>query len=365
MEWISAPEKTLDFSSNVNPLGMPEAVDHLMEEYREGIFGVDFVEDMASLRSSIAAANGVPDRWVYCGQSVTEIMTALLACFGVKNVLLFSPCFTEYKMAVTQAGGQIRWHELHGEDHWHFDLKRLSLQRIDAVIMGQPNNPTSHAWDRRALLEFAERCVAGRVYLLVDESYVDMSVGGREALSIARELCRLPNVIVLRSFTQSLAIPSFRFSYALVNPIWADMLGGPHPLWSGWLLHVLAEAFDCLAAHWQKTAAWLREELPRQWRRMNDIDGLYAYRAQCNFMLLRTERPVADLLCGLLEKRGIQVRCANSFQGLEGNCYLRVSLHGETENDVLCKALMDGTVELYKRPADQQKDWRLYRPNAG
>lgn len=359
-------EKALDFSSNVNPLGMPEAVNHLMADYKERFFDVDFEEDIASLRASIAAVNGVAAGWVYCGQSVTEIMTALLACFGARHVLLFSPCFTEYQRAANQAGAQVHWRRLHGEDAWRFDLKRLSLQGIDAVVLGQPNNPTSHAWDRQALLAFAERCVVERVYLLVDESYVDMSVGGRNALSIAGELCRFPNVVILRSFTQSLAIPSFRFCYALANPVWVDMLGGPYPLWPGGLLHVLAEAFDCLAIHWRRTGAWLAEELPRQWRRINDIDGLHAYRAQSNFMLLRTELAVADALCAAMEQRGMQVHCANTFQGLEGNCYLRVSLREKSKNDMLCQALTDSVEGLWGRMTEKDvSEGRWLRPNAG
>ena len=72
-------------------------------------------------------------------------------------------------------------------------------------MLCNPNNPTGTALDHAALVSLLER-VPRRVSIIVDEVYADFA----SDVSVVDQVCRFPNLCVVRSFSKGYALAGLR-----------------------------------------------------------------------------------------------------------------------------------------------------------
>ena len=96
---------TLDFSSNVHPLGTPPGV---VEAIRTAAAQVRQYPDpyCRALTAAIAAHEGVPQPYVLCGGGAAELIYAYAAAHAGERAAVLSPTFSEYANAVHAFGGK-------------------------------------------------------------------------------------------------------------------------------------------------------------------------------------------------------------------------------------------------------------------
>ena len=86
-----------DFSTNINPLGMPKGCE---EAIRKAIPHIGEYPDPQgeTLCQAIAHAEGLKTRQVLLGNGAAELIYGL--CYGVrpKKAVLIAPCFSEYEI---------------------------------------------------------------------------------------------------------------------------------------------------------------------------------------------------------------------------------------------------------------------------
>ena len=119
---IYAHPVKLDFSANINPLGMPERV-------REAVLASAaqwaHYPDPACLVLSVALSSqsGYPADHIVCGSGADDLLFRIACAFRPATALLAEPCFGEYRRALEAAGCKVLSHKLRKEAN--FALSKL------------------------------------------------------------------------------------------------------------------------------------------------------------------------------------------------------------------------------------------------
>lgn len=196
-------DAALDFSVNVNPLGMPNGVKHaLISHAAEYARYPD--PKCRVLCAALADRHGLMPEQVLCGNGAADLIFRIAACFRPKRALVPAPAFSEYERAVTAFGGIMQEHLLSEANG--FALTEEFLKDITPetglVFLCTPNNPTGRLIDPDLIRNIADACRKNGAILVLDECFI----GFTEGKSMAQELGNYPNLIILSAFTKLYAM---------------------------------------------------------------------------------------------------------------------------------------------------------------
>lgn len=336
--WLGADPRTLlDFSANINPLGLPDSLkqalhDHvnLLERYPDPAY--------PALHQALAMHHRVPSDWILAGNGETEVIYTLVQSLAPRRAMLVTPGFAEYRRALQQVDCQIEAFALSEAQGWQLTdaiLPALTAD-LDCLFLCTPNNPTGLVPDDALLLAIVARCRELGITLVVDEAFMDFLP---EKAGLIPCLADHPHLWVLRSLTKFYAIPGLRLGYLLnSDPQAVAALRHRQMPWS-------INAFAALAGevilqdhgYQQATLQWLHHERPRLLQRLRQIPALRVWDGVANYLFLRCDRDGMDLQRALLE-RHILIRSCGNYPGLDDR-YFRVAVRSADDNDCLVTAL--------------------------
>ena len=331
--------EVLDFSANLNPLGMPESVRQAaVGAVKEAVHYPDPL--CRALSAAIARRDGVAPEQVLCGNGAADLVFRLAFSERPRRALVTAPTFSEYEEALSAAGCRVVRHVLDPERD--FDLTEAVLDDLepglDLAFFCTPNNPTGQVIRPALLDEIGERCGKMGIRLVVDECFLALSDGGEEA-SLAGYLEQYPNLLLLRAFTKSYAMPGLRLGYCLsADTALLDRLSRCAQPWS---VSGPAQAAG-LAAAAEPLHPLLARQLiapERSWltQAMEGL-GLRVFPSAANYLLFRAPG-VSDLKERLLG-RGVLIRSCANYPGL-GEDYYRVAVRLRGENERLIQAMKE------------------------
>jgi threonine-phosphate decarboxylase len=316
----------VDFSASINPLGPPAGV---LRALRRALASVDRYPDpgCTELRARLAALHGVGPGQVVVGNGSSELIHALPRALRSRRAAIVQPTYTEYLRASLAAGSDV--------DHWlaegdDFALAPFDPAAADLVWLCNPNNPTGQVWEHAALLDW----VAGHPHVVfaVDEAFLPF-LPDEAGLSLVPAVARLPNLVVLRSLTKLYSLPGLRLGYAVTNRELAMRLRSQLVPWS---VNVFAQEAGVAAledeAFLAQTREWVGKEHPFFQRRLAGLlQNVQPVPSRAVFVLLRLHGVIAARLTAALLERGILIRDASNFVGLDSR-YVRVSLRSRWDN---------------------------------
>lgn len=327
-------DRLLDFSANINPLGMPVSVKRAIVDNFDLAERYPDVE-YRQLHAALARHHQVPAAWILAGNGETEAIFALVDGLQPRRAMIVTPGFAEYRRALVRGGCVIDSFALREEDGWQLTDAMLDAltPELDCLFLCTPNNPTGLLPERALLEAIARRCKALNITLILDEAFIDFIAGEPGFIPV---LHNNPHIWVLRSLTKFYAIPGLRLGY-LVNSdeqAVARIRARQMP-WS-------INAFAALAgekgleddAFQQATWQWLKTEGARFYQGLQALPGLTVYPGQANYLLLKCD---TDLQRALLERHILIRSCAN-YPGLDER-YFRVAIRSAEENSRLLAAL--------------------------
>jgi precorrin-6Y C5,15-methyltransferase (decarboxylating) CbiT subunit len=167
--------------------------------------------------------------------------------------------------------------------------------------------------------------------VVVDEAFMDMVPG--EPGSLVRE--SLPDVVVVRSLTKTLAVPGLRAGYAVTAPRRTPARRAPAVVGQ----RARAGGDECRGAaarRVRRRRQRVTEEREDLARRLRSIPGVRTWPSSANYCLV--EVPDGPRVDAALRDGGIAVRPAASFPGLGPN-HLRITARAAAENERLAEAL--------------------------
>lgn len=334
------PQTLLDFSANINPLGMPDAA---REALIDGINALGHYPDPActALRQAIAAHLDIDPRLIVAGNGAEQLIWWLPRLVQPRRVLITAPCYVDYRRAADVWGVPVQVLKLKPEQGFRLDPERLATAARpgDLVWVGQPNNPTGTLVEPDALEQLV--CRRPDVDWAIDEAFIDFVETAPTATAAA---WRLPNLIVLRSMTKFYALAGLRLGYAVLSAERAAALARLLPDWSVNSLALVAGAAVLAEPERsdfaERTRTLVRTQ--RQWlTQMLRGLGLQVIDGRANYLLLRLPEPLltATVIADrLLQQSGIAVRVCDNYAGLDER-YLRIAVRGADENQRLVRAL--------------------------
>jgi threonine-phosphate decarboxylase len=327
----------LDFSANLNPLGMPPEVSRAALE--AACTAAGYPDPLCrALRTAIARRDGVKEEQILCGNGAADLIFRLAYALRPRAALLTAPSFSEYAGALEQVGCEIRYHTLERTRNFDPDERLLdSLDGVQLVILCSPNNPTGRLipWD--LLLQTARRCRELGSVLMVDECFLALSDEPEGGL--APWLEEYPNLVLLRAFTKSYAMAGLRLGYCLCADeklLERMALSGPP-----WSVSAPAQAAGLAALERPDWPALARAEIARNRPGLQaglERLGAEVVPGQANYLLFRVPG-VTDLARRMVE-RGILIRSCGNYQGLWED-YYRVCVRSEKENRRLLAAMSE------------------------
>lgn len=328
----------IDFSVNINPLGIPAAVRSALHQAVEKCSQYPDINSKELVKSLSTWLN-IPEGSILLGNGASELFMAIVHAVNPNKVLIPVPSFYGYQHATNAVGAEHVYYYLRKENEFALDDDFLSAltEDIDMLFLANPNNPTGKVLDREYLVRVLEKCRQKNILVVLDECFIEFCQ--RENF-ILEELDKYNNLIVIRAFTKIFAIPGVRLGYmlcmdkALLQKVKAHIAEwnlSTFAQWAGLSCigqdEYISKTIDCVKTEREFLINGIREL---------EVKGLKikAYESDVNFILIRTGVPLYDKL---LKKR-ILIRDCENFEGLSKG-YYRIAVKNRAENERLLKAI--------------------------
>lgn len=324
----------LDFSANLNPLGIPDRVRRAVVE---AIDQAQHYPDplCRKLKAALAEEYQLPEICFICGNGGAELIYRLVYALRPKRALLTAPTFAEYEEALKQTGTELLFYRM-GED---FQVRDDILEQLDASVdvmfLCNPNNPTGLLISQDLLLQILAKAQQCGIFLVLDECFLDFT--GQEERSLISCIEKCSRLFLLKSFTKMYAMPGIRLGYG-ISSNW-ELLDKMEAAGQCWGVSVLASEAGIAALKEkdykqkavrlvQKERAFLKKELERI--------GLKVWDGQADYLFFQAPG-IPDLYERLLPF-GILIRRCGNYRGLDDTFY-RVAVKAHETNQRLVNAL--------------------------
>lgn len=345
--------KLLDFSSNINPLGIPNSFEkRLMEgllcaqnypdiEYREvrieiikylknyykffhvKSFKADFDADF---RKSI----DFDENNLVLGNGAAEIIDLVIACH--KKILIVVPSFVEYEIDASRHGLFIEYFYLEGNMNINYEKLLKQVHNVDAVIIGNPNNPNGAVIDKNKFLSIIEYCEENNKTIIIDEAFIEFT--NNYGCSFLEEATRYKCIFLIRALTKFYAMPGIRFGYGVSKN--ADILDKIRYLQNPWNINCFAELAVKTVLRDENyiasSLAWIKKEklfMSHHLKTYTFIEKVYD--TESNFILCKLNDINCNKVYEFCLENGLLIRRANNFRGLDEN-YMRLAIKDREKN---------------------------------
>ena len=321
-------DRILDFSSNINPMGLPRrAAERLARDAQDPRAWTRYPDPQYSeLRSALSRYAGVPAECIVIAAGADSLIHVGVRTLAPLRCVIPMPGFSEYGRASRAFGCET------------VSLPADALPRSgDLLILNNPHNPSGACAAQTEMLEDLESALAAGAVVLADEAFIDYV----PEAAITHHAAAMAGVISIRSLTKFFGCPGLRVGYAVATPDTACRIAAQLPPWP-----VTALAANALAEALQDHdyPAQAREQNRRARERFSvALSGLgcRVLPGAANFLLFRIPAgaSASQIRSSLLCEHAILVRECDSFTGLETDCFLRVAVRGEDDNQRLVGAL--------------------------
>ena len=363
-------KEILDYSSNINPYGIPESLKKRITENLEVLERYpdpDYVE----LRQKLANLNKVNLSDIVLGNGATEIIFLFMKVINPKKILIVSPTFGEYERAVKateiprdivslSCSGdnknienkeiEIEYFELKESDDFKLNIGNLKNElenKYDLLIICNPNNPTGKFLKLAQTEEILKECNKYDTKLFIDEAFIEFLADGMKESIINTEENK-KNLFVTRAFTKFFAIPGLRLGYGMYfdKELEKKISEKKEP----WSVNNFAEMAGLTvlddAEYIEKTLKWIAEEKIYMYEKLNKISGMKVYETEVNFITgkidekLFSEGVNVKILREKMFEQGILIRDASNFKFLDER-FFRLAIKDRASNERVIEAMKE------------------------
>ena len=335
-----------DFSSNINPLGIPAFALKKLQE--EAVCCERYPDpEYRELKAAIAWMEQVPQEWVICGNGASELIYALPRALAKRKgrpvrALIPQPSFSEYERAVDAAGGHAVSFALKKENGFRITeeiLEKLTPD-MDLLYLCNPANPIGSRLERELLSKILRQCREMGTVVMLDECFLPFCED-YETASGKRELKENPLLFVLNAFTKIYAMPGIRLGYGMCsNEALLFGLLEQIPEWS--VSQAAQTAGTSIAGHRGRDLRWdylkrtrelIRKEREEMARRLREL-GMEVFAPAADYICFYSRIPLFEEL----EKAGILIRSCANYRGLTSG-YYRAAVKKPEENRILIREI--------------------------
>ncbi len=329
-------EEVMDFSVNINPLGVPEKLIEALKKELEKMARYPEI-DGATGKEALGQYLGVKSEKLILGNGATELIYLFARSLRPKKVLIVKPTFTEYSKAFRLSGSSIYNYYTDEEKDFTVQTEEL-ISEIDSIkpevlVICNPNNPTGVFTDIDRLVPILHKLAEINAYLFIDESFIDFT---NKASCIS--LIEKYNIFILRSMTKIFAVPGLRLGYGIGKE---DIILKLNQMKEPWTINSLAlSGIPVLLedrGYFNMTRSWYLEEKQFLYNELKKIPYIKVIESETNFFLIKLLKCNANSLKEYLLDKKIYIRSCDDFQGLSDK-YIRIAVRTREEN---CKIISE------------------------
>lgn len=340
-ELSRSPSRLIDFSASINPLGpSKQAIRAAAKALPLACHYPDAT--CHDLVTALASRWKLDPAHVVIGNGSSELIHLLPRALAIRHALILGPTFSEYERAVTHAAGRVTYLHAMRKDGYQIPLTqarkalRTTRSRVDTLFLCNPNSPTGQVASAKDILALADMAARRKVWVVVDETFVDYC----EAYSVLSAIARNSRLLVLRSFTKFYALPGLRVGYLAGSP---EAVARVRRLQAPWSVNTLAQTAAQTALedrrHAQRSLAFMHRERARLDKALGAIPGLHVFPSAANFLLVELPPSMpAAYVAQTLRQQGLLIRDCSAIHGLTDRT-IRIAVRTTAENKRLVTAL--------------------------
>ena len=290
----------------------------------------------------------LPQEYISFGNGAADVLFRLALALKPGRALLLAPTFADYEKALRTVDCKINYYNLQEARDFAADndIVDAITPDTDLVVICNPNNPTGQLTSRELLVQILDKCRLVGAHLLIDECFMDF-VSEEKAFSMRDLLASYPELVILKAFTKTFAMPGIRLGYCLSGS--SELHTALHQNGQDWNVSILAQEAGkaALKEHEYLAKSFKLIEQERSYLR-NQLAALGAkvYGSEANYIFFYLPKP--ENLPELLHERGYLIRSCANYHNLQAG-YYRIAVKTRVQNRGLIKALKEAikTCALY------------------
>lgn len=289
---------------------------------------------------------GVRQEYIVPGNGAAELIKSLMEKLPGKLGVTY-PTFEEYPNRREKDMLKI-YNPDNNDFHYTVDdlMSYYSAHPVDSILLINPDNPSGNFIPKSDVLTLAEWCSQRSVKLVVDESFVDFSIGYTDNTLLSNDLLdKYPNLIVVKSISKSFGVPGLRLGVLASSDI--NLIDAIKKDVSIWNLNSFAEfymqIFSKYESDYHKACHKFATERERFWKELNTISYLRVIPSQANYFLCEVLPPFTshDLTVNLLNESNILIKDCSTKKAFGGRSYIRIAIRNREDNKRLIQKLKE------------------------
>ncbi len=204
----------LDFSSNINPLGIPqEFKDNIHKILEEAVNYPDLKYRESKKRLSEYLNLPQEGEEILLGNGAAELIDLSLSL--IKKLCIAVPSFGEYEGSALKHHVEVKYSYLTADMEYDYKDILESMKQCQGLIIGNPNNPNGGIINKKAFSDILDYCEKNSKLIIIDEAFIEFT--GCSENSFLKEAMEYSCLIVIRAVTKFFALPGIRFGYAVMS----------------------------------------------------------------------------------------------------------------------------------------------------
>lgn len=353
-EGILKGKDLLDFSSNINPLGIPKSFTHNIDkavellsvypdiEYRELKRNIkDYLNDSDYYfpGDDLNSIDFIQEENIVLGNGAAEIIDLSIGCFT--SICIVVPSFIEYEKDAAKWGSSIVYSKL--TDNMELDYHDImeKMKNCESLIIGNPNNPNGKIIDKKKFKSILEYCEEWKKTIIIDEAFIEFTE--KTSNSFISELRNYKCLFIVRAITKFFGMPGVRLGFGISRN--ESILEKIRSKQNPWNINCFAE----LAAKYifkdeeyiRNSLKWIRTERKFMMDELNKINIIdRVYETSANFVLCRLKNITCDALYRECLNNGVVIRQCDNYRGLSDR-YIRLAIKDRNKNKSIISILIN------------------------
>ena len=334
---------TMDYSANINPLGLPRGV---REAILRTIDTCCCYPDSRNqrLRERIATFHRIEPEEVICGNGAADLIFQIVQARKPKEALLLAPSFAEYEQALHAVGCKITYYDLKASNGFMLSLQELAKwlkwngKEIQMLFLCNPNNPTGLVVTKEEIEDLLIVCKEQGIFCVVDECFNEF-LDEPERYSILSQIQsrNYDHVFLLKAFTKIYAMAGIRLGYGICKNV--SVLDQMNEIRQPWSVSSFAQAAGEAAlletGYVEETRALISAERAYLKEMLKNM-GFCVFDSKANYIFFRDTREEAckkeQLLYKELLQKKVLIRSCSNYRGLD-DTYYRICVKKRKENE--------------------------------
>lgn len=327
----------IDFSSNINPLGIDSRV---LAALKLELENIDRYPDINSreLISEIGRNENIDEEMIFVSNGAAEAIYRIALLLNPKNALLLAPTFSEYEASLNLLKTKIDYYNLEEENDYKLQEDYIHrIKNYDAIYLCNPNNPTGQAINKEFIKEILEEAKLNEVMVVIDECFIDF-IRRSNDYSAREYLYLYNNLIIINAFTKTYALPGIRLGYAMSsNKKIIKKLKEYGPPWN---VSNLAQRSGIeslrLKDYLKSSSEYIYKERKYLSDNLKKI-GFTVFGGKANFILFKSD---IKNLKGKLLKHNLLIRDCSNYRNLTEE-HFRVAVKSSKDNQYLISVIKE------------------------